>query len=38
VTVGQTNSFELLKKVQPGSYRFDDMVNMGGPRKGRVKV
>jgi len=36
---GQTSSFELLKKVQPGGCLFDDMVNnnMGGPRKGWVK-
>jgi len=35
VTAGQTSSFELLEKVQPGGCLFYDVVNMGGPSKGR---
>jgi len=38
VIVGQTSSFELVKKIQPGSWLFDVMVNMGGPKKGRVAM
>ena len=38
MTAGQTSSFELLEKVQPGGCLFYDVVNMGGPSKGRIKV
>ena len=35
MTAGQTSSFELLEKVQPGGCLFYDVVNMGRPSKGR---
>ena len=37
MTAGQTSSFELLEKVQPGGCLFYDVVNMGGPSKGRIR-
>ena len=36
MTAGQTSSFKLLEKVQPGGCLFYDVVNMGGPSKGPV--